>query len=62
MQNTADAKIIWYLVLNVAGAMQRAMTVVRAAASSWKPRSLTVAWMDRRSPVAWPGLVDGALL
>jgi len=35
---------------------------VRAAASSWKPRSLAVAWMDGRSPDAQPGGVDGALL
>jgi len=31
-------------------------------ASSWKLRSLAVAWMDGWLPVAWPGLVDGALL
>ena len=41
---------------------RNATMVVTAAASSWKPRSLAVAWMDGRSPVAWPGLVDGALL
>ena len=37
-------------------------TGVRAAASSWKPRSLAVVWMDGQSPDVWPGGVDGALL
>jgi len=36
-------------------------TDVRTA-SSWKPWSLEVAWTDGRSPVAWPGLIDGALV
>ena len=34
-------------------------TGVRAEASSWKPRSLAVAWMDGQSLSARPGGVDG---
>jgi len=32
------------------------------AATSWKPKSLAVAWMDGRSSDARPGGVDEALL
>ena len=33
-----------------------------STASSWKPRSLAVAWMDGRSPDTRPGGVDGAVV